>query len=131
MKEELRVLADYRLNRARETLAEARLLLAEGHVNTYVNRLYYACFYAVSALLLLNGKSSAKHSGVRSMFHQDVVRPGLAAPCLGQLYDRLYDNRQKADYADLVRFAVAEVAPWLKEAEEFVACVSHLATRDM
>jgi uncharacterized protein (UPF0332 family) len=32
------------MERALETLEEARLLLASGHTNTYVNRLYYACF---------------------------------------------------------------------------------------
>ncbi len=30
----------------------ARGSLEKGYANTYVNRLYYACFYAISALLL-------------------------------------------------------------------------------
>jgi uncharacterized protein len=52
MTPETRILVQYRLDRAREALAEAVLLLDSGHANTGVNRLYYACFYAVSALLL-------------------------------------------------------------------------------
>ena len=31
---------------------EAKILFEKGYANTFVNRLYYACFYAVSALLL-------------------------------------------------------------------------------
>jgi len=42
----------YRLDRAAEALAEAQLLLAHGHTRTAMNRPYFACFYAVSALLL-------------------------------------------------------------------------------
>lgn len=126
MSDPVRTLVDYRIERARETLAEALLLLNGGHVNTYVNRLYYACFYAVSAYLLLHGKSSAKHSGVRALFHQEVVKRGLVDQELGQLYDRLFDNRQKADYADLIAFAPADVATWYAEAEHFVQTVARL-----
>lgn len=131
MSEAIQILANYRFERAREALREAELLLAEGHTNTFVNRLYYACFYAVSALLLLKGKSSAKHSGIRAIFHQEVVRPGLAGRELGQLYDRLYDNRQKADYADMVRFSREDVAPWLDEARALVAFIGRLIAAEM
>ena len=68
MTPERRALLQYRLARARETLDEARLLLDGGHANACVNRLYYACFYAVSALLLTEGQTSAKHRGVRALF---------------------------------------------------------------
>ena len=85
MKEETLALINYRLERAHETLEEARILLEQEHANTYVNRLYYACFYAVSALLLTKGLSSAKHSGIRSFFHQNFVKSGLVDQELGQL----------------------------------------------
>ncbi len=55
MKEETRTLITYRLERARESLEEANILLERGYGNTFVNRLYYACFYAVSSLLLTKG----------------------------------------------------------------------------
>jgi uncharacterized protein (UPF0332 family) len=49
------------MERAREALAEAALLLQAGHLHAYVNRLYYACFYAVSAPLVTQGTSTSKH----------------------------------------------------------------------
>jgi hypothetical protein len=119
------------MERALETLEEARLLLASGHTNTYVNRLYYACFYAVSALLLLRGKAFAKHSGIRSAFHQEFVRSGMVSRELGQLYDRLFDNRQKADYADLVVFSPEDVMPWLEETVEFVQTLAEITRKEM
>lgn len=131
MKEERKILIAYRLERAKEALEEAKLLLDKGYGNTFVNRLYYACFYAVSALLLAKDLSSAKHSGVRSLFHQNFVKFGLLDVELGHLYDRLFDNRQKGDYQDLVRFDLEQISPWYNEAEQFVERVSQLANAEL
>lgn len=102
-------------------------MLQKGHGNTAVNRLYYACFYAVSALLLLEGKSSSKHSGVRSEFNRSWVKTGRVSEPLGDLYNRLFDNRQRGDYGDFVRFDVAQVNSWHDQAKEFVREISTLA----
>lgn len=131
MNEEVQTLVRYRLERAFETIEEARLLLAGGHTNTYVNRLYYACFYAVSALLLLHDQSFAKHSGLRSAFHREFVRSGKVCKELGHLYDRLFDNRQKADYADLIKYTAKDVGPWLDESVEFVRIIAELVENEM
>jgi uncharacterized protein (UPF0332 family) len=64
----------YRMARARETLEEAHILADSGRWNACVNRLYYACFYSVSALLLREGLSSSKHAGVRGIFNRSCSR---------------------------------------------------------
>lgn len=127
---ETEILVRHRMDRARETLEEAEILLRQGFANTFVNRLYYACFYAVSAALLQRGLSSAKHSGVRSLFHKHLVKTGLIPVDLGSLYDRLFDSRQKGDYEDLVRFDADEVAPWMEEAAAFVNTVAALIAKN-
>ncbi|CAK8725621.1 hypothetical protein KKHLCK_17195 [Candidatus Electrothrix laxa] len=63
----------YRLERAEETYQEALLMQREKHWNTCANRLYYACFYAVSALLQQHDFSSGKHSGVKAFFNRDIL----------------------------------------------------------
>ncbi len=113
-------LVRYRFARAQEALAEARLLVEAGHANTAVNRLHYAAFYAVSGALLAKGLSSAKHSGVRALFHRHMVREGFIPAELGRFFDTLFDSRQKGDYADLVTFAADEIEPWFEKAEELV-----------
>ena len=45
----------HRMTRANGTLEDARILAKAGRWNACVNRLYYACFYAVSALLVRDG----------------------------------------------------------------------------
>jgi hypothetical protein len=55
----------------------------------------------------------------------------LVDPELGQLYDRLFDNRQKGDYADLVRFDPNEVRDWHDEAFEFVETVQNIVKKEL
>jgi uncharacterized protein (UPF0332 family) len=68
MEENLRMLIKYRIERSRETFEEALLMKREEHWNACMNRLYYACFYSVTALLAKNELESNKHSGVKSLF---------------------------------------------------------------
>jgi uncharacterized protein (UPF0332 family) len=112
--------------RARETLLEADLMAQSGHWNGCVNRLYYACFYAVTALLLSHNLSAGKHAGVRSLFNRHFVRTGLVSSALGRLYRDLFESRQQGDYHDLVRFEAQQVRPWLPEVQRFVARVEEL-----
>lgn len=50
---------------------------------------------------------------------------------LGHLYDRLFDNRQKGDYADLVRFDVEEVSEWYDETRGFVETVENILKEEL
>ena len=131
MNKEVRTLILYRIERAREAIDEALILLEKGYANTFINRLYYACFYAVSALLLAKGLSSSKHSGVRALFHQNFVKYRLVSREMGELYDKLFDTRQKGDYADLVHFNPDEVKPWLKDVENFVESLERLIQKEI
>jgi uncharacterized protein (UPF0332 family) len=126
MTKEERSLVQYRLQRAREAVDEAELLFQTGHLHTYVNRLYYACFYAVSALLLARGLSTSKHSHLRALLHREFVRPGVIPVKYGQFFDLLFNNRQKGDYSDLVVFRPEQVQEWLPQTREFVEYVSAL-----
>lgn len=116
----------YRLQRARETLEDARILAHASRWNPCVNRLYYACFYAVSALLLRHGFSSSKHTGVRSLFNRHFVKTGKIPKALAQIYNDLFARRQESDYIDFVRFEASQVSPWIADAEQFVGYIASL-----
>ena len=70
-------LITYRLDRARETLEDARLLFNQNHLFSTINRLYYALFYCVQALLAARGLSSPKHSGVMANFNREFIKTGV------------------------------------------------------
>jgi uncharacterized protein (UPF0332 family) len=108
------------MERALEAMREAELLFGQGHLLGSLNRLYYACFYAVSALLLAKGYSSSKHSGVRSLFHRKLVREGLVSRESAKTYDKLFTRRQRADYEDLFSVEREEVEVLMGDARALV-----------
>jgi len=125
MTDEERSVIAYRMERAYEAIDEAKLLFDAGHTNSYVNRLYYACFYAVSALLLFKNISTNKHGYLRSLLHREFVKTGVIPKEMGKHFDLLFSSRQEGDYADLVVFKAEEVAGWLVQTQTFV---SHIET---
>lgn len=111
----------YRMPQAQQAIQDARQLLETGSLHGAVNRLYYACFYMVSALLLTEDKYSRKHSGIESMFVRNWINTGRVPPELGRFYRRLFKRRQQGDYAYQVVFTQDQVNAWFREAQEFVA----------
>ena len=95
-------------------------MLQTSHPYGAANRIYYACFYVVTALLLTRDLSSNKHSGVIALLNQHFVKQGLVAVDLGKFYSRMFDNRLESDYADWVELEKQDVQEELVHAEEFI-----------
>jgi uncharacterized protein (UPF0332 family) len=128
--ENLRNLIQYRIERAHETVQEALLMQRERHWNACANRLYYACFYAITALLAKEGLSSSKHSGVKTLFNRLFIKTGKVSKEMGRLYNHLFEARQEGDYVDFVLFDRDTVEPWIPEVMNFVDTISRLAEGD-
>ncbi len=126
MEDRYRELIAHRLNRAEETLEDARVLARSQRWNACVNRLYYACFYAVSGLLLLDGLASSKHSGIRSHFNRQYIKTGTISKEMAQIYNDLFERRQEGDYLDFVRFDESQVVPWIPKAEKLIALITDI-----
>lgn len=116
----------YRMTRADATLEDARILARAERWNACVNRLYYSCFYAVSALLVLDGLSSSKHAGIRGLFNRQYVKTGKIPKDLARIYNDLFERRQEGDYIDFVSFQEAQVLPWISKAEELIGYIASL-----
>jgi len=118
---------NYWLAKSEESLAAAEDELQAGRLSFAVNRLYYACFYVISALLLQENLRFKKHSGVRATFHQHLVKPGKISRDMGKLYDELFEARQRGVYFAMVFFERAEVEEWLTKVDHFVVELKKLA----
>ncbi len=121
MNSETRQYIRYRMRRGQESLDEAISLCDDGHLHGTVNRMYYACFYVVSALLLTEGLHSKKHSGVIAIFIRHWTKNGRLPVEMGDFLRTLFDHRQQGDYRDLLDFEPSDVEKWLNQAREFIA----------
>jgi len=129
MKQEFIDLAKYRLKKARNTLSDAKKYINNATLESTVNCIYYAMFYAVNALLITKGLSSSKHSGVRAFFNKEFVNKGLVEEKLGEFYSDMFKRRQKGDYQDFVKFERQDVTEWLKKGEEFINRIERLTLK--
>ena len=116
----------YRIERAKETLQEVDALIELEFWNTAVNRLYYACYYAVSTLLLQENIKTQTHAGARQMLGLHFIQTNQLSRDLGRFYNDLYDKRQTSDYDDFVEFQEATVVELLQSATEFVGVIELL-----
>lgn len=124
--ETLKEVVRYWIEKATDALSAADDELKAGRLSFSVNRIYYACFYAVSTVLIQKRLRFKKHSGVRAAFHKHLVKPGLVSHELGQFYDELFEARQRGDYIELVTFQKEGVENWLQKGREFVDAVKAL-----
>lgn len=63
MNDQTEVYIAYRLKRVTESIDEIDMLIKMGHWNSVVNKMYYACFYAVGALFPRHELLTKSHSG--------------------------------------------------------------------
>jgi uncharacterized protein (UPF0332 family) len=107
-------------------LEEAKILAEKKHWNACANRLYYACFYAVSALLFQNKLSSRKHSGVRSLFNHHFIQTGKVSKEFAATYNDLFEKRQEGDYEDFSVFNESDISPFIGKTESFLSALRAL-----
>jgi hypothetical protein len=93
----------HRIQRAKETYADAILLFEKGSWNSSINRLYYATFYVSIALLLHLGMEVKSHKGVKRKIGELVVS-GKLKKDHAKILGLLSDFRNKGDYDDLFDF---------------------------
>ena len=111
---------NYRITKAIEALDAAKVLAENKSWNACINRLYYACYYSVSALLLSNNISTQTHAGLKTQFNFHFIKSGPIDSKYGKLFAELMDSRQKGDYGDMFDFDEEKVNPLIKPVEEFV-----------
>ena len=109
-----------------ESLEAARRDLSAESLSFAINRAYYAVFYAVSALLLEEGHRFQKHSGVRAAFNQHFIKTQRLDRKGGDLYNRLFRDRQEGDYIEFTKFDAQYVADQIKGCEELLAQIRPL-----
>lgn len=86
------------LERACQTLSFIPKHIEIGDYHTALNRSYYAAFYAIKSIEILDGYDSKKHSGVISFFRQNYVKNGVFDTEISNIIGRLEQYRELSDY---------------------------------
>ena len=110
-------LIQYRFERAYKTLEEADYMRVGNYFNAAINRLYYACFYAATGLLIAKGIEAGTHNGVKTMLSYHFVRTGVLSLEHGSTFSNLFDKRHSGDYEDWLKNKL--IAPKQKQTYSF------------
>lgn len=89
------------LEKSDKNMEQARKTADLGYWDLVTNRLYYAVFHAVNAMLLIDGIRTGSHKGTSMQFGKSYVLTGIFRREDGVLYSQLQTMREKADYQNV------------------------------
>ena len=122
--DEMKALSIRRMEQAEQCLESAKLLLEADDIKGAANRSYYGIFHAIRAVLALEGKDFAKHSGVISFFRQHYIKTVILDVSLSDIITDAFQVRTECDYNDYYIISKAEVEEQVQNAERFIKTIS-------
>jgi uncharacterized protein (UPF0332 family) len=124
--EKRKILVELRLEKAHQAKSDALFALQSGRLLMSVNRIYYAMFYATSALALLDGFSTSKHKQLHGWFHQHYISTGVLDKRLYRILIEGFEQRSDGDYEDRATFTAEEVQMLFENMNEYIAALETL-----
>lgn len=117
---ELESLSRVRYQRARECLADAKILQKENSYKSAANRAYYAVFHGMRSILALDNIDRKHHSGIISEFRLRYIKTAIFPLDFSNIIAVLESTRTESDYDDFFIISKEEVIQQIKDAEYFL-----------
>lgn len=124
--EERQIIVSLELSKAKETFAQVNVLRQAEFWDGVANRLYYAAFHAVCALLIKDGHNVRTHNGASAVLGQWYVRTGIFPKELAQLYSMLQTMREKSDYNCSFDATQSIIEPLIAPTHELITTIEKL-----
>ena len=102
-------LIKYRLEQTVKALEDAKLLIDNGSLSAAVNRVYYAIFFATTALALKHNYKTSKHQQLIGWFNKTFIKEGKVDKKYGWIIRKAFEYRSEADYGEYVNFSLNQV----------------------
>lgn len=112
--EERRIMVELEIERAEKITEQFEILREQQYWDTLVNRMYYAAFHAVSALLIHSALHVHTHRGALNAFNKEFVRTGVFSIEEGHLFSKLEGLRERGDYNCFVDATEDEIVPMIE-----------------
>lgn len=127
--EKIRVLSDYRLEKAKQDLETAKINFEHGMLAQSVNRSYYAAFHALRALLAYDVFDSRRHSSILGYFNKNYIATGKIEQEYYRVIASAFDVRTKSDYQDFYIVAKDDASKQLADVEKFIKMIESYIDR--
>jgi len=122
--EERNTLVKYELEKARNTLCEVDALIENNLWNGAANRLYYAVFHAISALLIHDGHQVSTHQGSHALFGLHYIKTEKLPAEFGRLYSQLQTMREESDYNCIYDVTPDELTEKIEPAKRLIDAIA-------
>lgn len=98
--EKRRALSVYRMEQSEETLKAAKVCLDNHLYKDCINRCYYVAFYAVKAVLAIEGTDFKRHKDAIAYFNKTYVATEKISKEVGKKLGRIKTVREDSDYSE-------------------------------
>lgn len=116
----------YRLEKSKQAMRQAEIMAEHEMYDNAVTRLYYACFYVASALMIKNHIECGSHRGIKTMLALKFVKTGLLDPKFVRIFSELLNGRQLSDYEDFFYQNQESYIKYKEDANEFIRTLSKM-----
>lgn len=113
----------YRLEQAKETITEAKLLIDHGKYRAAVNRIYYGMFYALSAIGTQYQFSTSKHGQLIGWFNKEFIKTEILERKYGKMLREAFELRNQGDYDAFITFSDADIRHRFEDMKTFISAI--------
>jgi uncharacterized protein (UPF0332 family) len=99
----------YRIQQAKDTIAEIEILIQNRLFKTTVNRIYYGMFYMLLALALKYNFKTSKHQQLIGWFNRNFIKTGEIELKYGKIINDAFENRSDSDYGLNIEFSAEDI----------------------
>ena len=107
------------INKSDQAMTDAKLLLDNDSYFSAVNRIYYSCFYLITALLASRNLFVKTHTGTKTLFNLHFIKSNILPYSFSDFYAFLFDKRLEGDYGGFETFSGDEISSIYSEALQF------------
>ena len=124
-------LIKYRLDEAKESVADVQLLIDNDRYRAAVNRIYYGMFYSLLALGLAYKFETSKHQQLLGCYNKNFIHEGLIDSKFGEIINKASKRRTKSDYESFVEFKKDDIVEMFEEMKEFIVEIERFLNKTL
>lgn len=109
--EERKIIVSLEIEKAQNIASQIEELEKLSYWDNIANRLYYALFHAISALLIFDKHNVSTHRGSIVLFGQFYIKTNVFDMNDGKLFSQLQTIREKSDYNCAYQTSEDEIKP--------------------